>query len=92
MSFSAGRQIGRAKSSSMQESSSRGTLRTPAAIKVNDDSEKLVKYINDNVVGRNSTFLGPYGKRKGNENIFISFLFYIQIPVHCNNNIIVFEG
>lgn len=68
MSFSAGRPFG--KASSMQEESSsftRGTLRTPAAtaIKVNEESEKLVKYINDNIVGRNSTFLGPYGKRKG---------------------------
>lgn len=90
MSFSAGRSVGRAKSSSMQESSSRGTLRTPTAIKVNDESEKLVKYINDNVVGRNSTFLGPYGKRKGNKNI-LSFFFCIQMLVHCNNNIVGIE-
>lgn len=33
--------------------------------KKREDIVKLVKYIDDNVIGKNSTFIGPYGRRKG---------------------------
>lgn len=29
------------------------------------DPAKLVKYVDENVIGKNSTFSGPYGRRKG---------------------------
>lgn len=30
------------------------------------DFPKLIKYIDENIIGRNVTFLGPFGRRKGN--------------------------
>lgn len=30
-----------------------------------EDSQKLFKYIDDNVIGKGVLFLGPYGRRKG---------------------------
>lgn len=30
-----------------------------------EDSNKLIKYIDDNVIGKNTTFAGPFGRRKG---------------------------
>lgn len=30
-----------------------------------EDIVKLIKYIDDNVIGKNTTFSGPYGRRKG---------------------------
>ena len=35
------------------------------AVKKGEDSTKLLKYIDDNVIGKNGTFLGPFGRRKG---------------------------
>ncbi|KAJ4446714.1 hypothetical protein ANN_13411, partial [Periplaneta americana] len=32
--------------------------------KKNEDTAKLIKYIDDNVIGKNTTFSGPYGRRK----------------------------
>ncbi|RZF37595.1 hypothetical protein LSTR_LSTR003160 [Laodelphax striatellus] len=29
-----------------------------------EDTAKLIKYIDDNVIGKNTTFAGPYGRRK----------------------------
>lgn len=29
------------------------------------DFTKLIKYVDENIVGRNATFLGPFGRRKG---------------------------
>lgn len=34
------------------------------------DPAKLVKYVDENVIGKNSTFSGPYGRRKGTVNCF----------------------
>lgn len=31
-----------------------------------EEATKLIKYIDDNVIGKNTTFAGPYGRRKGN--------------------------
>lgn len=30
-----------------------------------EDTTKLLKYIDDNVIGKNGTFFGPFGRRKG---------------------------
>lgn len=35
------------------------------AVKKGEDITKLFKYIEDNVIGKNSTFFGPFGRRKG---------------------------
>ncbi|XP_020295989.1 uncharacterized protein LOC109860968 [Pseudomyrmex gracilis] len=36
------------------------------ATKKGEDTTKLLKYIDDNVIGKNGTFFGPFGRRKGN--------------------------
>lgn len=33
-------------------------------LKRNEDAAKLTKYIDDNIIGKNSAFLGPFGRRK----------------------------
>ncbi|EFN62278.1 hypothetical protein EAG_03989, partial [Camponotus floridanus] len=33
--------------------------------KKGEDTTKLLKYIDDNVIGKNGTFFGPFGRRKG---------------------------
>lgn len=44
-----------------------------------EDSGKIFKYIDDNVIGKGVAFLGPYGRRKGKfddnnkNNIYLSF-------------------
>lgn len=44
----------------------RGTkVRATQSAKKNEDAAKLIKYIDDNVIGKNTTFSGPYGRRKG---------------------------
>lgn len=35
------------------------------AAKRGEDTSKLLRYIDDNVIGKNGTFLGPFGRRKG---------------------------
>lgn len=35
------------------------------APKKSEDVAKLLKYIDDNIVGKNNAFLGPFGRRKG---------------------------
>jgi len=35
------------------------------AAKKGEDTTKLLKYIDDNVIGKNGTFFGPFGRRKG---------------------------
>ncbi|KAL6258975.1 hypothetical protein P5V15_008898 [Pogonomyrmex californicus] len=34
------------------------------AAKKGEDTTKLLKYIDDNVIGKNGTFFGPFGRRK----------------------------
>lgn len=36
--------------------------------KKSEDINKLIKYIEDNIVGKSSAFLGPFGRRKGNNS------------------------
>jgi len=35
------------------------------AARKGEDTTKLLKYIDDNVIGKNGTFFGPFGRRKG---------------------------
>lgn len=35
------------------------------AAKKGEDTTKLLKYIDDSVIGKNGTFFGPFGRRKG---------------------------
>lgn len=35
-----------------------------------EDTQKIFKYIDDNVIGKGVLFLGPYGRRKGMINKF----------------------
>lgn len=39
------------------------------AVKKGEDTTKLLKYIDDNVIGKNGTFFGPFGRRKGQWSI-----------------------
>ncbi|KAJ9599552.1 hypothetical protein L9F63_009950, partial [Diploptera punctata] len=39
-------------------------VRSSHGTKKNEDAVKLIKYIDDNVIGKNTTFSGPYGRRK----------------------------
>lgn len=34
-----------------------------------EDSTKLIKYIDDNIIGKNTTFAGPFGRRKGKQEL-----------------------
>lgn len=39
-----------------------------SAPKKTEDVAKLIKYIDDSVIGKNNAFLGPFGRRKGISN------------------------
>lgn len=39
--------------------------RSSTGLRKNEEVTKLIKYIDDNIVGKNSTFQGPFGRRKG---------------------------
>jgi len=50
----------------------RGTkVRATHGAKKNEDAAKLIKYIDDSVIGKNTTFSGPYGRRKGKQPSFL---------------------
>jgi hypothetical protein len=52
----------------------RGTkVRATQSAKKNEDAVKLIKYIDDNVIGKNTTFSGPYGRRKGKRTSVCKF-------------------
>lgn len=36
-----------------------------------EDVDRLIKYIDDNLIGKTATFLGPYGRRKGKEELCV---------------------
>jgi hypothetical protein len=53
----------------------RGTkVRAAYGSKKNEDAAKLIKYIDDNVIGKNTTFSGPYGRRKGTSYSCLSLM------------------
>lgn len=59
------------------------------AAKKGEDTTKLLKYIDDNVIGKNGTFFGPFGRRKGTYFEQPNSLFYPNDPynvctVMCN--------
>lgn len=37
----------------------------PATNRTEEETEALISFINENVVGREETFIGPFGRRKG---------------------------
>lgn len=37
----------------------------PSLAKKIEDSHKIMKYIDDNLIGKGVAFFGPYGRRKG---------------------------
>lgn len=37
----------------------------PSLSKKIEDTAKIMKYIDDNIIGKGIAFLGPYGRRKG---------------------------
>jgi len=37
-----------------------------------EDTQKIFKYIDDNIIGKGVLFLGPYGRRKGELSTFSS--------------------
>lgn len=37
----------------------------PSLVKKIEDSQKFLKYIDDNLIGKGVAFFGPYGRRKG---------------------------
>lgn len=44
-----------------------------------EDMLKIMKYIDENVIGKSAPFLGPFGRRRGEEFIIkVSFLFNNQ--------------
>ena len=43
------------------------------AARKGEDTTKLLKYIDDSVIGKNGTFFGPFGRRKGRCLCFIFF-------------------
>lgn len=43
-----------------------------------EDTAKLLKYVDDNIVGKNATFFGPFGRRKSK---FIRFSF-LGLKIH----------
>lgn len=45
-------------------------LRSQAVAK-KEDSAKLIKYVDDNVIGKSTTFAGPFGRRKGKLGLII---------------------
>jgi hypothetical protein len=48
-------------------------VRATQSAKKNEDAAKLIKYIDDNVIGKNTTFSGPYGRRKGKQTSVCKF-------------------
>lgn len=53
----------RGPASTLTNSGSSNSL-SSANLKRNEDAAKLTKYIDDNIIGKNSAFFGPFGRRK----------------------------
>lgn len=47
----------------------------PGSLSKKEDPSKLVKYIDENVIGNNITFLGPFGRRRGKQLLDFYTLF-----------------
>ncbi len=48
-----------------EEYSSRGNKARQGNTKKSEDTAKLIKYIDDSIIGKNTSFCGPFGRRKG---------------------------
>ncbi|XP_039295318.1 uncharacterized protein LOC120353902 [Nilaparvata lugens] len=58
------KQFGNRKFYALPEDYSLKTSKFRNASLKKEDTAKLIKYIDDNVIGKNTTFAGPYGRRK----------------------------
>jgi hypothetical protein len=67
------------------------TRKTPQKV---EDAQKIFKYIDENVIGKGSLFLGPYGRRKSknfevldNKLVFAknSGIFFYQLVLSLHN-------
>lgn len=47
-------------------------LRKPLVPQKPEDTQKIFKFIDDNVIGKGVLFLGPYGRRKGKQRPKVS--------------------
>lgn len=47
--------------------------------KKQEDVTKLVRYIDDNIIGKNNAFYGPFGRRKGKLLCKNNYLFLLAI-------------
>lgn len=43
----------------------RSKPRPTSLTKKHEDVSKLIRYIDDNIIGKNNAFYGPFGRRKG---------------------------
>lgn len=61
------------KSESMQEDlpSRSGTV---PRVEKTEDAGNLIKFIDDNVIGKGNIFCGPFGRRKGKTLYLLSFV------------------
>lgn len=48
------------------------------ATKKGEDTAKLLKYIDDNIIGKNGTFFGPFGRRKGRISFFLLTIIFFS--------------
>jgi hypothetical protein len=53
-------------------------FRATQSARKNEDAAKLIKYIDDNVIGKNTTFSGPYGRRKGKQTSVCKFCHFCK--------------
>lgn len=53
--------------------------------KKSEDVAKIIKYIDDNIVGKNNAFFGPFGRRKG--KFFIALLQCLDTYNTFENNV-----
>lgn len=49
-----------------------------SAVSKTSDISKLIKYIDENIIGRNATFVGPFGRRRS-KCLFCTYYTYIII-------------
>lgn len=57
----------------------------PTLPKKNEEVSKLIKYIDDNIVGKNNAFLGPFGRRKGERKYVLEIGRIIRFRPFENN-------
>lgn len=51
-----------------------------------EDTQKIFKYIDENVIGKGVLFLGPYGRRRGEKMFLHSVLVEIIKCIRCDED------